>query len=172
MPQCVHFGIWPHPKFCPMISSKNKQEPRTPPKLEATTTVTTPQNSTTTRWADTSSKVTTGAKIKQIMKKYGPVAVSFHASVFLTTLGSFYGLIDYGLDVASLVKNVPIIAHSLPHPGAGNIALAWALTTVTGPFRGVITVTLTPSIARLWRGGHKARRKPGVGAGKNEQETH
>lgn len=96
--------------------------------------------------------------LKRLMKEYGPVAVSFHATVFLTTLGGFFSLVDYGLDVASLVKNVPVIANNLPHKSAGNLALAWALTTVTGPVRGVMTVTLTPRVAKLWWGRGAKRR--------------
>lgn len=96
--------------------------------------------------------------LKRLMKEYGPVAVTFHASVFLATLGSCYSLIDYGLDVPSLVKNVPLIADNLPHPSAGNLALAWGLTTVTGPFRGIMTVTLTPRVAKLWWGREAKRR--------------
>lgn len=98
------------------------------------------------------------AGLKRLVKEYGPVAVSFHATVFLTTLGGFFSLVDYGLDVASLVKNVPIIANNLPHKSAGNLALAWALTTVTGPVRGVMTVTLTPRVAKLWWGRGAKRR--------------
>ncbi|CAN0541841.1 unnamed protein product, partial [Scytosiphon promiscuus] len=70
----------------------------------------------------------------------------------------FFSLVDYGLDVASLVKNVPVIANNLPHKSAGNLALAWALTTVTGPVRGVMTVTLTPRMAKLWWGRGAKRR--------------
>lgn len=97
-------------------------------------------------------------ELKRLVKEYGPIAVGFHFSVFLTTLGGFYSFIDYGLDVASVVKNLPFIADNLPHPSAGNLALAWGMTTVTGPFRGVMTVTLTPRVAKFWRG-REANRK-------------
>lgn len=114
---------------------------------------------TTTKWKQVKGKVS-ASELKRLMKEYGPIAVGFHFSVFLTTLGGFYSFIDYGLDVASLVKNTPFISDNLPHPSAGNLALAWGLTTVTGPFRGVMTVTLTPRVARLWRG-CEAKRKLG-----------
>lgn len=99
------------------------------------------------------------SELKRLMREYGPVAVTFHASVFFATLGGFYGLIDYGLDVTSLVQGFPVIANNLPNPSAGNLAVAWGVTTLTGPFRGVMTVTLTPRVARLWWGREAQRQK-------------
>ncbi|CAM9460938.1 unnamed protein product [Discosporangium mesarthrocarpum] len=90
--------------------------------------------------------------LKQLVRDYGSVAVVLHGSVFSATFGSFYWALDQGMDIAALVANVPLIAENLPSPSAGNLAAAWGLTTITGPARGVLTITLTPRVARFWRG--------------------
>lgn len=97
-------------------------------------------------------------ELKRLMKEYGPIALAFHSAVWLSTLGAFYSVVDYGFDIASLVGRVPIIAENMPHAGAGNLAVAWGLTTVTGPVRGIMTITLTPPLANFWWG-RDAKRK-------------
>lgn len=86
------------------------------------------------------------------MKRYGPIALAFHSTVFLSTLGGFYAVADYGFDVQSLLATVPIIADNMPHPSAGNLAVAWGLTTCTGPLRAILTIMVSPRIARFWWG--------------------
>lgn len=108
------------------------------------------------------------AELKRLMREYGTVALAFHSTVFLSTLGGFYSIVDYGFDVQSLVARIPIIAENMPHASAGNLAVAWGLTTVTGPFRGILTITLTPRIARLWWG-REAKRKLRVGDAKEKE---
>lgn len=147
----IHLLVQINPKFSRRVDCFLRRHFQAPTKAPVTTQM------AAAKWNTVKSKVS-AAELKRLMKEYGPVAVSFHFSVFLTTLGSFYSLIDYGLDVAALVAHVPVIADNLPHPSAGNLALAWGLTAVTGPFRGIMTVTLTPRVARLWRG-REAKRK-------------
>ncbi|CAM9740709.1 unnamed protein product [Choristocarpus tenellus] len=93
--------------------------------------------------------------VKRILRDYGVVAVVFHSAVFSVTLGSFFGALSQGVDMGSILAYAPLIAENLPSPSAGNLAVAWGLTTVTGPARGVLTITLTPRVARFWRGDAK-----------------
>lgn len=115
-------------------------------------------------------KKASAAELRRLMREYGPVAAAFHASVFFTTLGTFYSVIDYGLDVPSLVKDIPMIANNLPHPSAGNLAVAWGLTTLTGPVRAVMTITLTPRVARFWWGREARRKLKNASAGKANEK--
>ncbi|CAM9868628.1 unnamed protein product [Ascophyllum nodosum] len=110
------------------------------------------------------------AELKRLMKEYGPVAATFHTTVFLATLGSFYSLTDYGLDVSLLVKDIPIIANNLPSPGAGKLAVAWGLTSVTGPVRALMTITLTPRVARFWWGREVKRKLKNASVGEEEKK--
>lgn len=97
-------------------------------------------------------------ELKRLMKQYGPIALAFHSTVFLSTLGGFYAVVDYGFDVQSLVARIPFIAENVRNASAGNLAIAWALTTCTGPVRGIMTITISPRLARIWWG-REARRK-------------
>ncbi|CAM9734827.1 unnamed protein product [Ectocarpus sp. 4 AP-2014] len=139
-----------------------KDTPPPPPKTAppATTTAVASKASTLAdRWKAARSKVT-AEYFKNFMKKYGRVAATFHISVFLGTLGTCYSLVDYGgLDIAELVKDVPILADNLPPAGAGNLAIAYAMTSAIGPPRAVLTVTVTPRIARFLAGREERRRE-------------
>ncbi|CAM9603249.1 unnamed protein product [Scytosiphon promiscuus] len=111
------------------------------------------------RWNAARSKVS-GEYLKRFMKKYGRVAVAFHLSVFFTTLGTCYSLVDYGgLDMAVLVKDIPILADNLPPASAGNLAIAYGMTSAIGPPRAILTVTLTPRIAKFLEGREAKRRE-------------
>lgn len=102
--------------------------------------------------------------LKRFLKKYGRVAAGFHISVFLTTLGTCYTVVDYGgLDITALVKNIPILADNLPPASAGNLAVAYGMTSAIGPPRAVLTVMLTPKIAKFLAGREAQRR--------NEEDT-
>lgn len=97
--------------------------------------------------------------LKRFLKKYGRVAATFHISVFLTTLGTCYTVVDYGgLDITALVKNIPIIADNLPPASAGNLAVAYGMTSAIGPPRAVLTIIVTPKIAKFLAGRDAKRR--------------
>ena len=152
-------------------TASQEPTPATSPPATSPPTPATPTNTMIAAKSTETKKKMSATELKRLMKEYGPVAVSFHASVFLTTLGGFFSLVDYGLDVASLVKNFPVIANNLPHKSAGNLALAWALTTVTGPVRGLMTVTLTPHVAKLWWGRGAKRRLTELAKDKRNEES-
>lgn len=97
--------------------------------------------------------------LKRFLKKYGRVAVAFHLSVFFTTLGTCYSVVDYGgLDIPALVKDIPILANNLPPASAGNLAIAYGMTSAIGPPRAVLTVLVTPKIAKMLDGRESKRR--------------
>ncbi|CAN0007950.1 unnamed protein product [Ectocarpus fasciculatus] len=139
-----------------------KDTPPPPPTTAPPTTTTAVASKAPTmaeRWKAARSKVT-AEYLKRFMKRYGRVAAAFHVSVFLGTLGTCYSLVDYGgLDIAQLVKDVPILADNLPPAGAGNLAIAYGMTSAIGPPRAVLTVTVTPRIARFLAGREEERRR-------------
>ncbi|OQR96247.1 hypothetical protein ACHHYP_16547 [Achlya hypogyna] len=89
------------------------------------------------------------AKLKDVMKQYGKVAVVVHSSVFLTTLGAAYTAIEYGIDIRQI--HVPFVDMSKIDPNAGTLLLAYLATVATGPLRGGLTIAVTPWIARFIR---------------------
>eukprot|EP00752_Nemacystus_decipiens_P012032 g10667.t1 len=118
--------------------------------------------SKTSSWADqwkaARSKVS-AEYLKRFLKKYGRVAATFHISVFLATLGTCYTVVDYGgLDVTALVKDIPILADNLPPASAGNLAIAYGMTSAIGPPRAVLTILVTPRIAQFVAGRDAKRR--------------
>ncbi|ETV95665.1 hypothetical protein H310_11084 [Aphanomyces invadans] len=90
-----------------------------------------------------------GEKLKQVTKEYGQVAVVFHSTVFLATLGSAYASIRMGVDIRHV--KVPFINLEDINPDAGSFLLAYLATLATGPLRGGITIVSTPWIARMLR---------------------
>ncbi len=54
----------------------------------------------------------TKARLKAIVKKYGPFAVGTHTAVYAVTLGCMYNLIGQGVEIASLVEWLPNFANN------------------------------------------------------------
>eukprot|EP00038_Savillea_parva_P000972 m.100326 g.100326 ORF g.100326 m.100326 type:complete len:175 (-) comp10343_c0_seq2:2261-2785(-) len=87
--------------------------------------------------------------MKQVMKRYGGAALLVHSSVYVTALGTVYTALTFFPELAS---DATIWVHDhlgidIPNE-AGTLAAAWALTAVTGPPRGALTVVLAPIAAR------------------------
>lgn len=107
-------------------------------------------------------------KIKEMMNKYGAVAVGTYLSVYIITLGSIFTALDYdifnaatfGLDPIAMIKKVCDIIEnttgnkSLPtyirsNPTVGTFAIAWVMTKFTEPIRLGVTIVIVPKIAQL-----------------------
>ncbi len=131
----------------------------------------------------------TKARIKEVVKKYGPFAVGTHATVYAVTLGCVYSLIGQGVDIANLVEWLPysvdkdefevasgqvgrsptslsVLLLYIPPSLTCDIlfcqqfAAAYALTVLTGPPRAVITVLASPHVTRAWHMHIKPRPAP------------
>lgn len=114
------------------------------------------------KWRKTRSKVS-AEYLKRFLKKYGRVAVTFHLTVFFTTLGACYSVVDYGgLDIPAVVKDVPLLANNLPPASAGNLAIAYGMTSAIGPPRAVLTILVTPKIAKMLDGREPKRADEGA----------
>ena len=80
----------------------------------------------------------TGARLKALMKRYGGLAVAIHLSIFWVTWVAFAGLIAAGFDLGA-------------GAGAGLVGLfaaAYVPTQLTKPPRVLLTLALTPAVAR------------------------
>eukprot|EP01084_Bolivina_argentea_P198814 340321_1 len=103
----------------------------------------------------------TKARLKEIVKKYGPFAIGTHTAVYAATLGCAYSLIGQGVDITSLVEWLPYYADEDGLEAAsGQFAAAYALTALTGPPRAVITVVASPHVTRTWHMHLKPRPAP------------
>ena len=86
-------------------------------------------------------------RLKHVMKRYGTTAVLFHSSVYVLSYSSVFLSIHYGLDAEALLKSLGAGEIGIPAE-AGEFAAAWAVTAISGPPRGLLTVVATPLIAR------------------------
>ncbi|KAG5192456.1 hypothetical protein JKP88DRAFT_284283 [Tribonema minus] len=95
-------------------------------------------------------------------RKYGPVAGVVHSSVYVCTLGSMYTAIASGLDLTSLLAQIPLMDQDLltANAAAGHLAVAYGATMLTGPMRAVVTITATPAAADVWNTHIKPRPAP------------
>lgn len=80
-----------------------------------------------------------------LIKKYGPLALGFHFTVWSLTLGSSFALFSFGLGVeaylpAGLVAMLPA--------GSGNLAAAYIITEATGPVRTLATLGIVPILGK------------------------
>mmetsp|Transcript_33749 Transcript_33749/g.34384 ORF Transcript_33749/g.34384 Transcript_33749/m.34384 type:complete len:203 (+) Transcript_33749:29-637(+) len=107
-----------------------------------------------------------GEKAKFLWNNYGYVAVGTYFGLYITTLSSIYGCLDYdifnaaafGLDPAHAVQKVCDIVEAISgyttfpdyvrhHPQLGTLAVAWVMTKITEPARVVFTIFVVPKIS-------------------------
>jgi hypothetical protein len=100
--------------------------------------------------------------IRAFFKKYGKTGFAIYISVYLTTLGSLFAVIDNGIlaadDAVKFLKKIGVdrfVDLDRINPKAGSFAVAWILAKFTEPFRMALTLAITPSVVKLL-----LRRKP------------
>ena len=92
------------------------------------------------------------SKFKEAVEKYGPVALTFHTSVYLASLALVYACVNRGLDLQWVTDLLPF--GSLGEEGgipkeAGDLAVAYVFnSTAIGPPRAALTAVATPLISR------------------------
>lgn len=80
-----------------------------------------------------------GAKLKQILAEYGPIAVAIYLTLFFAVLVGIYMAINAGWAPEGIAGN------------AGAWTAAYLATKLTQPLRIGATVLLTPIVGRLWQ---------------------
>uniref|UniRef100_A0A7S1XYK1 DUF1279 domain-containing protein n=1 Tax=Phaeomonas parva TaxID=124430 RepID=A0A7S1XYK1_9STRA len=113
--------------------------------------------------------------LREMWRRYGYVAIGTYFSIYAATLGGAFSVFHFGIvdpevivgdprvaieKLITFVQNqeeyVPQIILAEPYlhmlrdtPAATNIALAWIATKITEPARALITMGITPRLARL-----------------------
>jgi hypothetical protein len=134
-------------------------------------------------------KPTLSERMKDLYKKYGKVAITFHFAMWFATYGAMYLLVDQGVDVNKLLnmvgmgkkidKDAPVVetlkqkldpnANAFSwywttiknSDAARKMVVAFALLKLTGPLRTLLTLSVTPALAKaLARRGWIALVKP------------
>eukprot|EP00035_Acanthoeca_spectabilis_P008346 m.152405 g.152405 ORF g.152405 m.152405 type:complete len:174 (-) comp14321_c0_seq2:1672-2193(-) len=99
------------------------------------------------------------ASLGETLKRYGVAAVALHSAVYVTSLSTVFTAVQLCPEAVSPMTTWITETTGVPIPeAAGSLAVAWTLTAVTGPARGIVTVLFAPTVARLkimrrWVGG-------------------
>jgi hypothetical protein len=80
-----------------------------------------------------------GERLKKLLEEYGPVAFAVYFGLFFLVLAGFFVAIRMGFAVESAAGS------------ATTIGAAYIATKLTQPVRIVVTLALTPLVARAWR---------------------
>ena len=94
------------------------------------------------------------SKMKLLVKQYGTIAVVFHVSISMVWLGSTYALVDYGLDLVSLVSKLGMASAGLQAKiagGASTFVVAYAVHKCFALVRLTITAACVPLLVRYFR---------------------
>lgn len=75
-------------------------------------------------------------RFEKLMEEYGPTALVVYFGQFFATIAVFYVLIDQGMETGSNLAEV------------GKLGAAYAATKALQPLRILVTLVLTPPIAR------------------------
>jgi Protein of unknown function (DUF1279) len=89
-----------------------------------------------------------GESAKSLLKRYGIAYLATSIPLALVSFAICYVLVDNGVDVAGLLKQVGIENNEVGEK-AGTFALAYAAHKAASPIRFPPTVILTPLVAKL-----------------------
>lgn len=89
-----------------------------------------------------------GESAKSLLKRYGIAYLATSIPLALVSFAICYALVDNGVDVASLLRNLGIESGGASET-AGTVAIAYAAHKAASPIRFPPTVILTPVIAKL-----------------------
>mmetsp|Transcript_49117 Transcript_49117/g.106373 ORF Transcript_49117/g.106373 Transcript_49117/m.106373 type:complete len:195 (+) Transcript_49117:253-837(+) len=95
-----------------------------------------------------------GKGITDLIREYGPVAVGFHFTVWVSTIVFFYTAISVA-GSGEILSQLPIDIEG--GAGAGKVALTLGVVEATGPVRIALTIAATPSITARARQIPRAR---------------
>lgn len=105
-------------------------------------------------------------KLTRLVSEYGGVGIAVFASIWIATFGGAIVAIKSGLDdeVRAMLRWILDLIQQIGVPfevgsedfvaGAGVLVIAWLVLRVTLPLRIVLTLVLTPLVAKI------VRRKP------------
>ena len=84
--------------------------------------------------------------MKEIIEKYGRLAIIIYLSTFVLTFSGVFCLIQMGMKESVVEFFTSYLGEE--YAAAGTVALAYAITKITQPIRIGVTVLLLPIIAK------------------------
>lgn len=132
----------------PEADASDKPDPETSRSADATEA----ETETETETEDASEPAPTGAiaKLRAFFTEYGPLGVVVWFSIFFSTWGAFFLLLNAGVDLGGWLSGgdgAGFFGRFLKTGGVG--ALAYGATQVVKPIRFVATFAITPPLHRL-----------------------
>jgi len=90
-------------------------------------------------------------RLKNLIAVYGPTAVVLHIGLSLTFLGITYLIVKFGFDASDLLEKYSKMdnKYMVILANGGTFGVAYALYKLAMPFRVLVTLGLTPGVARL-----------------------
>ena len=93
--------------------------------------------------------------IRELLSRYGVIALLFHFSVWITCLTSVFALLSFGLDIDGLLPDwllgTDADGATEAAGAAGRIAATLAVVEGIGPARMALTVAATPKVSEKAR---------------------
>lgn len=109
------------------------------------------QNELNAKFVTNDPRMPAKQRLKNLIVLYGPTAVVLHIGLSLTFLGATYLVVRYGFDVPSFLENQNLMGekYMMIIANGGTFGLAYALYKGMMPFRVLVTLFLTPRVARI-----------------------
>uniref|UniRef100_A0A8C4QA37 Family with sequence similarity 210 member B n=1 Tax=Eptatretus burgeri TaxID=7764 RepID=A0A8C4QA37_EPTBU len=101
-------------------------------------------------------------RLKQLFKDYGAVAVSFHVSISLLSLGACYTAVSSGVDVSKMLQLMRMdeaMVHSQIAAGTSTFLIAYAVHKLLAPLRISTTLVSVPFIVHYLRQARASRNR-------------
>lgn len=92
-------------------------------------------------------------KLKLLARDYGPAAFVVHIGISLTSVGLCYFMVEFGLPLETVVRQVGIgeMANASKIAAGGNFIIAYAIHKLFMPVRVICTLGCTPVLVKFLR---------------------
>jgi hypothetical protein len=89
------------------------------------------------------------SRLKELVARYGKIALAVHVGTGLCSLGTCYAAVRYGVDLPAMASSIGIpLDQSKLASESGSFVVAYVVHKALAPVRIGITVGLTPIIAQ------------------------
>jgi hypothetical protein len=104
------------------------------------------------KYVDDRPRLTSTERMKRLIQNYGMTAMALHISLSLTSLGIWYSIIYFGIDVPHYIdfERFGAVGNKVL-ASSGTFAVAYAIHKLTVPARITLTVFLTPVLVNWLR---------------------
>jgi hypothetical protein len=104
------------------------------------------------KYVDDRPRLTSMERMKRLIQNYGTTAIALHITLSLTSLGIWYSIIYFGIDVPHYIdfERFGAVGNKVL-ASSGTFAVAYAIHKLTAPARITLTVFLTPALVNWLR---------------------